>query len=187
MRISTWFKLAALVVAAVIVIQVGKIIAAHGGSACGTASGAMAHADTGDNCLHQEAGSSSWAEAQQRQMAGATVTTGLLYTDANGSNPTTLTSGESGEAFELAWQYLRANASSIIRDLPPGQQAAGHVETKAAALMRHNEDTYGVLVIHNDEGPCTWASGPGCVALIDLILPKGSTMVLWWPGGHHET
>jgi hypothetical protein len=52
--------------------------------------------------------------------------------------------------------------------------------------MHHDRHAYGVLVINNDEGPCTWASGPGCVALIELILPKGSTMVVWWPGGHHE-
>jgi hypothetical protein len=148
----------------------------------------IANADTNEDCLHQDAISAKWAEAQQQQLqlAGARVTTGLLYTETNGEDPTTITSGQSGTEFDLASQYLRAKAGSIIRDQPPGRQAAGHVEPKAAALMHHDRHAYGVLVINNDEGPCTWASGPGCVALIELILPKGSTMVVWWPGGHHE-
>jgi hypothetical protein len=49
--------------------------------------------------------------------------------------------------------------------------------------MRQHGDTYGVLVINNTNGPCTYASKHGCDV---LILPKGSTMVVWWPGGHNE-
>jgi hypothetical protein len=181
--------LGVLVLVGTFVFIIGYV-AGHGPSTkhCTVLAAGVAHADTNEDCLHQDAISARWAETQLRQLAiaGATVTTGLLYTDANGENPATLTSGESGAEFGLASRYLRANAGSIIRDVPPGQQAAGHVEPKAAALMRHDTHVYGVLVINNSDGPCTWASGPGCVGLIELILPKGSTMVVWWPGGHHE-
>jgi hypothetical protein len=119
-------------------------------------------------------------------MSWAPVTTGLLFTEANGEDPTTLDSGESGEEFQLALQYLQTYPTSAVGGQPQGQQAAGHVELKAAALMRQHGDTYGVLVINNTNGPCGYASKQGCDVLIELILPKGSAMVVWWPGGHNE-
>jgi hypothetical protein len=53
--------------------------------------------------------------------------------------------------------YLQVYSKSIIR----GQvnQAAGHVEPKAAVLMRNDGESYGVLVINNPKGPCAYASG----------------------------
>lgn len=120
-------------------------------TSCAVLGAGVAHAD--EDCLHQDAISSKWAEAQQQQLmvAGAAVTTGLLYTDSNGEDPTTLTSEESGDAFALAWQYLQP--ASIIKGQPLGsKQAAGHVEPKAAALMRYAGETYGVLVINNPAG-----------------------------------
>lgn len=45
--------------------------------------------------------------------------------------------------------------------------------------MREDGDTYGVLVINSP--PCTYASGIGCLRSSALILPKGSTMIVWWP------
>jgi hypothetical protein len=145
----------------------------------------MGVADADEDCLHQDSISTNWAEAQQQQltMAWAPVTTGLLFTEANGENPTTITSGHSGTEFQLALQYLQTYPSSVVKDLPKGQQAAGHAEAKAAALMRHDGDSYGVLVINNPDGPCPYVSGIGCEAAMRLILPKGSTIVVWWPGG----
>ena len=156
------------------------------GKTCTVLAAGVAHAD--EDCLHQDAISSGWAAAQQQQltMAGATITTGLLYPDSNGEAPTMLTSEESGDAFTLAWQYLQP--VSIIRGQPLGsRQAAGHVEPKAAALMRHAAETYGVLVINNPAGPCPYVSGIGCELAMQLILPKGSKIVVWWPGGQHKT
>jgi hypothetical protein len=75
---------------------------------------------------------------------------------------------------------------SVVGGQPPGKQVAGHVEAKAAALMRYAEDRYGVLVINNPAGPCPYASNIGCENAMRLILPKGSTIVVWWPGGHHR-
>jgi hypothetical protein len=93
--------------------------------------------------------------------------------------------GESGHAFDLVVRYLQAYPPSIIRDQPKGQQAGGHVEAKAAALMRQVEQTTGVLVINNPEGPCGYASGAGCAVIMQLILPTGSSVVVWWPGGRY--
>lgn len=145
---------------------------------CTVLGAGVAHADTNDDCLHQDAISTRWAEAQQQQltMSWATITTGLLFTEANGEDPTTLTSGQSGDAFDLALQRLQSNSTR-----PQGsRQAAGHVEPKAAALMQREGDTYGVLVINS--APCTYAFGIGCIRASALILPKGSTVVVWWPG-----
>jgi hypothetical protein len=154
---------------------------------CTVLAAGVAHADTNEDCLHQDAISARWAETQLRQLAiaGATVTTGLLYTDANGENPATLTSAEEGRAFDLAWRYLQS--VSIIKGQPQGsKQAAGHVEPKAAALMRHEGETYGVLMINNPAGPCPYSSGIGCARAMESILPKGSDIVVWWPGGKHK-
>ena len=145
----------------------------------------MGVADADEDCLHQDAISTGWAESQQRllAMSWAPVTTGLLFTEANGENPTTLDSGESGEEFQLALQYLQSYPAADVGGKPQGQQAAGHAESKAAALMRRDGDTYGVLVINNLDGPCRYVSGIGCAAAMRLILPKVSTLVVWWPGG----
>jgi hypothetical protein len=56
-------------------------------------------------------------------MSWAPLTTGLLYTEANGENPTTITSGQSGESFDLAWQYLQL--TSVIKAQTTEQQAGG--------------------------------------------------------------
>jgi hypothetical protein len=48
--------------------------------------------------------------------------------------------------------------------------------------MREANMKFGVLVIN--KSPCTYASGVGCGVAMTLILPAGSTIVVWWPGGH---
>ncbi len=163
-----------LVIAVVVVVV--TVFRSYHGKNCQIVGMGVAAAD--EDCLHQHATSTNWAEAQQQQLAmsWASTTTGLLYTEADGENPTTLTSGQSGDAFDLAWQYLQSHS----RQPPGSKQAAGHVELKAAALMRRDGDTYAVLVINS--APCTYASGIGCIRTSALILPKGSTMVVWWPG-----
>jgi hypothetical protein len=156
---------------------------------CTVLGAGVAHADTETDCLHQDALSTSWAETQQRQMAaaGAPVTTGWLFTDTTGEDHTPIASGREGStAYSLVMQYLAPYAGGKIRDRPPGSQAAEHVEAKAAALMRNAGDTYGVVVINNPRGPCEYASGPGCDVVMELILPKGSEIVVWWPGGRHD-
>ncbi len=170
-----------LVIAVVVVVV--TVFSRYRGQNCQMIGAAVAHAD--EDCLHQDAISTRWAEAQQQQltMSWAPVTTGLLFTEANGENPTTLDSGESGEEFQLALQYLQSYPASDVGGKPQGQQAAGHAESKAAALMRRDGATYGVLVINNLDGPCRYVSGIGCAAAMRLILPKGSTLVVWWPGG----
>jgi SCP1.201-like deaminase len=153
---------------------------------CAAAVGASAHAGNGDcpDSLQEAAQDSVWAADRLLSVAGEDITTGLLY-DEDGHEEK-ITSGRGGSAYDLALSYLKPYAGSVLRDKPPGSQVAEHVEAKAAAIMRDTGQTYGVLVINNPDGPCGYASGIGCTAAIELILPKGSTMVVWWPRGHQS-
>lgn len=179
-------RIGLVVVVALTVIAIFHRYGSLGGDRCTVLGAGVASAD--EDCLHYDAVSQSWAEAQQQQLkfADATLTTGLLHTDTNGQNATVITSGSGGTEYELVMRYLAPYAGRQILDRPPGAQAAEHVEAKAAAAMRRDGETYGVLVINNPKGPCDYASGPGCDTVMELILPKGSEIVVWWPGGHHD-
>jgi hypothetical protein len=146
---------------------------------------ATAHADSGScpDDIDDAAADADWAADRITTIKDDPITTGLLY-DEDGTEHR-IETGESGHAFERAWEYLKPYAGKQITDKPAGKQAAGHVETKAAALMRDAEQTTGVLVMNNPDGPCTYVSGAGCLIAIRLILPKGSSLVVWWPGGRH--
>ncbi|MEU6261729.1 DddA-like double-stranded DNA deaminase toxin [Saccharopolyspora shandongensis] len=139
---------------------------------------ASAHAAAG-SCPSSLEGAAEDAEWAADRIASMPVrgdgdpTTGLLY-DSDGIE-TRITSGESGAAYEAAKGYISL----------PSKQVAGHVEAKAAATMRDAGETYAVLVLNNQ--PCTWASGVGCLRASAMILPSGSTMVLWWPNGGPTT
>ena len=136
----------------------------------------MAHADSGD-CpadVQQAAQDSRWAGNRIASITDDRLTTGLLYTEDGAE--TRLTSGESGDEFDSAIGYLGDRLGK--------KQAAGHVEVKAAAMMRDKGSTYAVLVINNPDGMCGYVLlGLGCRQVAALILPKGSTMVVWWPSG----
>lgn len=180
---STLFKLAAIVAAVVIVIQIGRNLSGHTSLTCGLSGAGVAHADTSD-CLdlHNAAVDPAWAAQQQQRLTGSALTTGLLYTTSSADPSPPIKSGETGHAFDIAVLYLQPYAGKQIIDRPPGHQAAGHVEAKAAALLRAATRKFGVLVINNS--PCTYASGVGCDVAMTLILPIGSSIVVWWPGGH---
>lgn len=155
-----------------------------GGGRFGCQAGAaVAHAEGGDcpTSASEAAGNARWAAARLATIAGDSITTGLLY-DEDGHEEK-IETGESGHAFDLAVQYLQPYPSTVVRGQPKGKQAAGHVEGKAAALLRNAGQVHGILVINNPTGPCPYASGAGCALIMQLILPKGSTIVVWWPGG----
>ncbi|HYS40155.1 MAG TPA: DddA-like double-stranded DNA deaminase toxin [Pseudonocardiaceae bacterium] len=63
------------------------------------------------------------------------------------------------------------------------------VVTVFSRYRGQNCQMIGAAVAHADEdclhldGPCRYVSGIGCAAAMRLILPKGSTLVVWWPGG----
>jgi len=64
--------------------------------------------------------------------------------------------------------------------------AASHVETKLAYWMREGDVAFVVAVINNNGGPCS--RGPqSCRALVQALLPRGSTMLVWWPGQNEPT
>jgi hypothetical protein len=129
------------------------------------------------------AGDRAWADTQIAKLKGR-PTAGALYTSATDRVGGPITSNEQDALFGLAHQYL-----SESRLLLPnvGKQVAGHVEPKAAALMRQRGLTHAVLVInHTDpdgQGFCLYASGIGCQQAVEVILPKGSKLQLWWPSG----
>ncbi len=152
---------------------------------CESAGGARAYAGSGECPSSSQAAAqdADWAADRMRFIADDDITTGLLY-DEDG-NEEKITSGRGG-AHELAVEYLEPYAGAVLRDRPPGSQVAEHVEAKAAAVLRDAEQSHGVLVINNPEGPCGYASGIGCVAAIELILPAGTAMDVWWPRGHQR-
>lgn len=145
------------------------------------AAGATAHAASEDcpSSLRAAAGDPEWAAARIASIATEPITTGLLYDDDG--TEIEIDSKQSGEHFDLALSYLRPMLGNAAR------QAAGHVEPKAVALMRNGEQAYAVLVINNPQGPCGYTGGIGCERLAELMLPAGSELVVWWPGGNHRT
>lgn len=133
-----------------------------------------------DDCpssIEDAATNARWAANRIAEIAGEHDTTGVLY-DSDGHS-TTFTSNESDDAFQLALEYL----SPILGGESYAKQAAGHVETKAAAAIRQRDQTFAVLVINHTKGPCDWASRLGCQQLVPLMLPTGTTLVVWSPGG----
>jgi hypothetical protein len=146
-----------------------------------------AHADD-NSCpatLGQAANDAQWAAARIATIVREHVTTGLLY-DEDGHEEK-IVSGRNGSAYQSVLRYLAPYPDTVVRDRPKGVDAAGHVEPKATAIMRESELTFGVLVINNPTGPCSYASGQGCGVIMQLILPVRSTIVVWWPGGGHGT
>jgi hypothetical protein len=138
-------RLVVIVVAVVVVTVFFTRYHNIGGQRCQVLGAGVAHADTTEDCLHQNARSATWAKAQQTVMAvnDARETTGMLFTDPNGMDSTTIRSGKLGPGYALALGHLTG---------PGRQQAAEHVEPQAAALMRDVGTQFGVLVINNDDG-----------------------------------
>lgn len=155
------------------------------GFGCAAAGSQTTLADASDcpENLQEAAQDSEWAAERMRTIADDGITTGLLY-DEDG-NEERITSGRGG-AYGSVLAYLQPYGGSLLRDRPPGSQVAEHVEAKAAAVLRDAEQTNGVLVINNPDGPCGYASGIGCIAAVELILRSGATMDVWWPQGHQR-
>lgn len=176
-----------LVLVAVVVFGVYFVINHYVGDTsrfgCQTDS-AIAHADS-DECpadIDAAAGDAEWAADRIATIPRTTsATTGLFY-DVNG-HETRYTSGQE-EISTRVDAFLRA--SRAVRMPPVGQHpAATHVEVKVAMTMREQHVDRGVLVINNPEGPCPGAYS--CQQVLDVLLPPGAPLTVWWPGGHHET
>jgi hypothetical protein len=181
-RLATWFRLAAIAAAIIIVIQVGKTIADRTTSGCGLAVG-VAHADTG-GCpsVEELAADATWAGQRIQSLTTRPETAGRLYYPG-------LVNGFRVEDFTSGYQDA-ARADQAIADagiVPPGRNlnVAAHVEVKAAAFMRTQSIAYAVLVINKDSGVCganEKADQPyTCNSVIPGILPKGSILAVWSP------
>lgn len=173
-----------LVLIAVVVFGIWYVLGHyHGASRFGcSASDAVAHADSSDCPANIGAAASDrqWAANRYQTIKDQPVTTGQFY-DQDGTE-TTFTSGEDSDADRLN-QILHAAGVAFPRRSTV-HPASSHVETKAAARMRDNNVTNGVIVINNAGGVCgVDGTGPyGCAQVLPVVLPHGATLVVWWPG-----
>lgn len=75
-------------------------------------------------------------------------------------------------------ENTRARSGKLLN-----QPAATHVETKYAWWLRQQENT-GIkdvtVVINNAKGVCGYPFG--CQSAVRAILPRGTTMRVWYPG-----
>lgn len=173
-----------LLLVALVVFGVWYAFDHYGGStkfSC-QASGAVAHADD-SHCPTSVAaadGDAHWAADRWSTIKDAKVTTGLFY-DQDGHEHQ-FTSGEDNDADRVN-QILRDAGVAFPRGAST-HPAASHVETKAAARMRDNDVTSGIIVINNSRGVCggDTVSPYGCVNVLPVILPRNATLVVWWRG-----
>jgi type IV secretory pathway TrbL component len=177
-----------LVLVALVVFGIYFVVTHYNGNAnrfgCGVVGYGVAHASSGD-CpanINAAAKDAQWAADRIATIPRATTaTTGLFY-DVDGSE-TRYTSGKEDISARID-AFLRA--SQAVRMPPVGQHpAATHVEAKVAMTMREQNVNQGVLVINNPEGPCPGAYS--CQQVLDVLLPPGAPLTVWWPGGQHET
>jgi hypothetical protein len=149
---------------------------------CGNTGAAVAHADT-TACppnIMAAADDAQWAAQRYDAIKGSDITTSEFY-DQDGVEHR-FTSGEDGDADRVN-QILRAAGVPFPRRATV-HPAAAHVETKAAARMRDNGVTEGVMVINNPRGVCgadNVISAYGCAQVLSVVLPAKATLVVWWP------
>lgn len=142
---------------------------------CEAAAG-VAHAAS-DECpssAEAAAGDAGWAADRYDAIKDEKVTTGLFY-DEDG-NEHELTSGEDADA-EVATSVLQE--LGIVRS-GATLNVATHVEVKAAAQMRENGVTRGVLVINRAAGVCSGARY-GCEQVVPAVLDEEAVLTIWSP------
>ncbi|WP_269432061.1 DddA-like double-stranded DNA deaminase toxin, partial [Saccharothrix sp. ST-888] len=106
------------------------------------------------------------------------VTSGRIF-DAGGNDISAgISSGSDGTTAAID-DFLKGSPSISNPRVGP-HPAATHVETKYAWWMRQNGVTDADVVINNPKGVCPFPFG--CQAAVPAILPRGSTMRVWYPG-----
>jgi hypothetical protein len=175
------FKLAAIVAAVIVIVQVGKSIAEHASLGCGRASAAadVAHADT-SACpadIAQAVRESSWAAQQRQVMQDARVTSGRYITN-QASDPQAITSGwNAPPGISDRIVGLLRNSPNFPNFPSSGKpNVAGDVETKVAMVMREAGATSAVVAINH---PQMCDGVMGCKGAVTAILPKGSVLYVW--------
>lgn len=122
-----------------------------------------------------------WAADRMSSIADEKVTTMLAY-DEDGAEHRFVSGRDADEA----------NVVKTLEDMkyppnPVGQYpAASHVEAKIAYWMRVSGVTHVVAVINNKGGPCS-DGDQSCAAIVRVLLPRGSTLEVWWPGQSKPT
>jgi hypothetical protein len=175
-----------LVLVALVVFAVYFVLTHYYGdtSRFGCESGsAVARADSPDCPANLETADEDarWAADRLATIPRTTSATIGLFYDVDG-HETRYTSGQKDISVRIN-TFLRE--SGAVRMPPAGQHpAATHVETKVAMTMREQHVSQGVLVINNPDGPCPGAYS--CQQVLDVLLPPGVPLTVWWPGGQHE-
>lgn len=146
------------------------------------ACGAAIADETSDECpsnLSEAADNQQWAEQRIAAIIDKKRTTGLFFW---GDGNKSFVSGEDEDAERAVDAMKDAGLPFPERGAP--HPAAAHVETKIAAWMVEEDIVRGVVVINNERGPCG-ADGQGpftCAVAVRAILPKGSSLAVWFPG-----
>lgn len=92
---------------------------------------------------------------------------------------------QSGRTDSLAEIDAYLKDSPLIRNPSSGPHpAATHVETKLAWSMRQQGVTHAYVVINHLDGPRTGVYS--CTAAVGAILPKGSSLTVWFKGASGE-
>jgi len=112
-------------------------------------------------------------------LAGKRVTTGRIFDSAGNTIADELEAGGSSDLTKATDAYLRQNGAPI-NPRAAYYPASQHVEAQYAMWMSQNGVTDATVVMNNAEGVC--AGTYGCQGAVQVILPEGSTMTVWYPG-----
>jgi len=143
----------------------------------------QAQAD-GDGCpdgLQRAAVDAKWAADRIETIADEKPTVLLAY-DEDGTEHRFVSAEDSDERKVVeALEKLKYPPDRAGR-----YPAASHAEPKVAYWMRETGTTFIVAVINNDEGVCRRGE-QACTAIIKTLLPRGSTLLVWYPGASEPT
>ena len=126
-------------------------------------------------------GDARWARDRYESIRTESLTAGLFY-DGDGHQHE-FSSGD--EDISERIEDLLRSSRRVSMPAVGRHPTVTHVEPKVAMRMREGEVDRGVLVINHPEGPC-----PGvfsCSRTIEVVLPHGAALTVWWPDGDTMT
>lgn len=107
---------------------------------------------------------------------------GFVIPEADTDELRQLMSGEHDDLFREADALLKSSGHELYPNMKAGNYSvAAHVETKYAAWMKKNGIKNAKVAINNNNGVCS--NVLNCGNAIEAILPVGSTLEVYYPGG----
>jgi hypothetical protein len=118
-------------------------------------------------------------EGVLNELSSKRVTTGRIFDAAGVAVHAELQAGGVSDLVRATDAYLRQYGAPIN---PKAEYypAAQHVEAQYAMWMRQNGITDATVIINKVGGVC--GGMYGCDKAVKAILPRGSTMTVWYPG-----